>query len=176
MRTRDIKLNRQVVFNKTYLKTETINPAYASHVFKIVETVNLPTGVLVHIRAVNFPKVALWVSSAHVESFQTVNKVPSPVLPKSDQVSNPLPTVVEDTSEIQKGDIVIFNLKFKKELNYRFKVFENYEHVLENTHLVLNTMKCHPESWRYREEPAIKINCWWLPASWFNVVAKGEAK
>lgn len=176
MRTRDIKINRLVQFNASYKKLNNINPIYQNETFKIVETVNLPTGVLVHIRAVNFPKVALWVSSAHVETFQTVNKVTSPVLPKSDQVSNPLPTVVEDTSEIQKGDIVIFDLKFKKELNYRFKVFENYEHVMENTHLVLNTMKCHPDSFLYRDEPAIKINCWWLPASWFYVVANGELK
>ena len=178
MRTRDIKINRLVQFNISYKKLNTINPTFQDEVFKIIETVNLSTGILVHVRSVNFPKVALWVSSAHIELAQKPqskqNVQPDIVQHTPQQVSNI--SAEEITLEIKTGDVVTFNPEFKHELNFRFKVIDNYEHIKNNKHVVVGSAKTHPDSWTYRDDPAIKINCWWLPASWFNVVAKGETK
>ncbi len=177
MRTRDVKINRLVQFNISYKKLNTINPTYQDETFKIIETVNLSTGILVHVRSVNFPKVALWVSSAHIETVQKVKQKQTIVQPHTPQPVVAISALNEEFSlKYKTGDVVAFNPEFKKELNYRFKVFENYEHVKNNKHVVKAVANNHPDSFLYRDEPAIKINCWWLPASWFYVVANGELK
>lgn len=178
MRTRDIKINRLVQFNISYKKLNTINPTFQDEVFKIIETVNLSTGVLVHVRSVNFPKVALWVSSAHIEITQKSQSKQKSAQQDVVQHYTPQPTphipADEITLEIKTGDIVVFNPDFKRELNFRFKIIDNYDHIKDNKHVVVGCAKTHPDSWVYRDEPAIKINCWWLPASWFEHATRSK--
>lgn len=179
MRTRDIKINRLVQFNISYKKLNTINPTFQDEVFKIIETVNLSTGVLVHVRSVNFPKVALWVSSTHIEVAQKPHSAQKSI--QHDVVQHytpqPIPSeeeIASEITEIKTGDIVVFNPDFNRELNYRFKIIDNYEHIKNNKHVVVGCAKTHPDSWVYRNEPAIKINCWWLPASWFEHATRSK--
>lgn len=161
MRTRDIKINRRVVFNKSFLKTNTINPTYANHVYKIVDMVNLPTSILVFIRSITDPKVGVWISSSHVE------------VAKEDSTNITSSTHVDDQQlTIKKGDVVAFNKEYDKALGNRFHNVHNFNHIARNTHIVQEADE-HMWCSSTPNRDCVKIGCWWLPRIWFFVVKAG---
>jgi len=167
MRTRDIKINRLVYFNTSFKKTNTINPLYANEEFKIIETTSLTTGILVHVRSTKFPKVAMWVSSSHVDVTPAVASVPSssnePKQPQKQQPINQSPI-----PDIAVGDIVIFNDRYNQQLREYFRVPENFDHIRENKHIVKDVKRF--DDLKYPQGNKIQINCWIMPASWFTKV------
>lgn len=167
MRTRDIKINRLVYFNTSFKKTNTINPLYANEEFKIIETTSLTTGILVHVRSTKFPKVAMWVSSSHVDVTPAVASVPSTTdEPKQPKQQKQPPVKTPLSTDLAVGDIVKFNDRYKQQLREYFRVPENFDHIRENKHIVKDVKRF--DDLKYPQGDRIQINCWTMPAIWFT--------